>query len=60
MLISISFNYGYTKRKPRPHGVCRAKHTAKVRQFAKANYKNFIEINFEQMPLARLAFDGNS
>lgn len=31
-----------------------------VRQFAKANYKNFIEINFEQMPLARLAFDGNS
>ena len=39
---------------------CRAKRTAKVRQFAKANYKNFIEINFEQMSLARLAFDGNS
>lgn len=33
--------------------------TTIVRQFAKANYKNFIEINFEQMPLARQAFDGN-
>lgn len=33
--------------------------TTVVRQFAKANYRNFIEINFEQMPLARQAFDGN-
>mgnify|MGYP002524572974 FL=1 len=33
--------------------------TTVVRQFAKANYKNFIEINFEQMPLARQAFEGN-
>ena len=33
--------------------------TTIVRQFAKANYKNFIEINFEQMPMARRAFDGN-
>lgn len=33
--------------------------TTAVRQFAKKNYKNFIEINFEQMPLARQAFDGN-
>ena len=33
--------------------------TTIVRQFAKENYKNFIEINFEQMPLARQAFDGN-
>lgn len=33
--------------------------TTIVRQFAKENYKNFIEINFEQMPLARQAFEGN-
>lgn len=33
--------------------------TTIVRQFAKENYKNFIEINFEQMPLAKQAFDGN-
>lgn len=33
--------------------------TTVVRQFAKANYKNFVEINFEQMPIARQAFDGN-
>ena len=33
--------------------------TTIVRQFAKANYDNFIEINFEQMPLAKQAFDGN-
>lgn len=33
--------------------------TTIVRQFAKAHYKNFIEINFEQMPLARQAFEGN-
>jgi uncharacterized protein len=33
--------------------------TTTVRQFAKANYKNFIEINFEQTPMAKQAFDGN-
>ncbi len=33
--------------------------TTVVRQFAKENYKNFIEINFEQMPLAKQAFEGN-
>lgn len=33
--------------------------TTIVRQFAKAHYKNFIEINFEQMPLVKQAFDGN-
>ena len=33
--------------------------TTIVRQFAKAHYKCFIEINFEQMPLARQAFEGN-
>lgn len=33
--------------------------TTIVRQFAKENYENFIEINFEQMPLAKQAFDGN-
>lgn len=33
--------------------------TTIVRQFAKAHYKSFIEINFEQMPLARQAFEGN-
>lgn len=33
--------------------------TTVVRQFAKANYKNFIEINFEQTPMAKQAFDGN-
>lgn len=33
--------------------------TTVIRQFAKANYKNFIEINFEQMPLAKQAFEGN-
>lgn len=33
--------------------------TTIVRQFAKTHYKSFIEINFEQMPLARQAFEGN-
>ncbi len=33
--------------------------TTVVRQFARENYKNFIEINFEQMPLAKQAFEGN-
>ncbi len=33
--------------------------TTVVRQFARTNYKNFVEINFEQMPLAKQAFDGN-
>lgn len=33
--------------------------TTIVRQFAKAHYKNFIEINFEQMPMTKQAFDGN-
>lgn len=33
--------------------------TTVVRQFAKANYKNFVEINFEQMPAAKQAFEGN-
>lgn len=33
--------------------------TTIVRQFAIANYKNFVEINFEQKPLAKQAFDGN-
>lgn len=33
--------------------------TTVVRQFAKANYKNLVEINFEQMPVAKQAFEGN-
>lgn len=33
--------------------------TTVVREFAKANYKNFVEINFEQTPMAKQAFDGN-
>ena len=33
--------------------------TTIVRQFAKAHYKKFIEINFEQMPIAKQAFEGN-
>lgn len=33
--------------------------TTIVRQFAHAKYKNFIEINFEQMPMAKQAFEGN-
>lgn len=33
--------------------------TTIVRQFAKENYKHFIEINFEQMPKAKQAFEGN-
>ena len=33
--------------------------TTAVRAFAKAEYKNFIEINFEQTPVARQAFSGN-
>ena len=33
--------------------------TTVVRQFAKANYKNFVEVNFEQMPAAKQAFEGN-
>ena len=33
--------------------------TTIVRQFAKENYENFIEINFEQTPMAKQAFEGN-
>ena len=33
--------------------------TTVIRNFGKANYKNFIEINFEETPLARQAFAGN-
>lgn len=33
--------------------------TTLVRRFGKENYKNFIEINFEQSPLAKQAFEGN-
>lgn len=33
--------------------------TTVVRQFAAPNYKNFVEINFEQMPVAKQAFEGN-
>lgn len=33
--------------------------TTAIRKFAKDNYQNFVEINFEETPLARHAFDGN-
>jgi len=33
--------------------------TTLVRRFGKEYYKNFVEINFEQSPLAKQAFDGN-
>lgn len=33
--------------------------TTVVRQFAKSNYRHFIEINFEEMPVAKQAFEGN-
>jgi len=33
--------------------------TTSVREFGKALYKNFIEINFEKTPSARRAFDGD-
>jgi len=33
--------------------------TTSVREFGRANYDSFIEINFEQSPLVRRAFDGN-
>ena len=33
--------------------------TTSVREFAKANYPHFVEINFVKYPRARLAFDGN-
>ncbi len=33
--------------------------TTAVRQFAKSNYLNFVEINFEQISMAKQAFDGN-
>ena len=33
--------------------------TTSVREFARENYENFVEINFEQMPLAKQAFEGN-
>ena len=32
--------------------------TTAVREFAKVNYKNFVEINFEQTPEAKQAFAG--
>ena len=33
--------------------------TTSVREFGRANYDSFIEVNFEQSPLVRDAFDGN-
>lgn len=33
--------------------------TTIVRQFARSHYENFIEINFEQVPMAKQAFEGN-
>lgn len=33
--------------------------TTIIRSFGKANYKNFVEINFERTPLANQAFSGN-
>ena len=33
--------------------------TTSVREFGRANYDSFIEINFEQSPPVRRAFDGN-
>lgn len=33
--------------------------TTLVRRFGKVHYKNFVEINFEQSPLAKQAFEGN-
>ena len=33
--------------------------TTSVREFGKTNYDSYIEINFEQLPLVRRAFDGN-
>lgn len=33
--------------------------TTTIREFGKQYYKNFIEINFEKTPIARLAFTGN-
>jgi predicted AAA+ superfamily ATPase len=33
--------------------------TTLVRRFGKEYYKNFVEINFEQSPLAKQAFEGN-
>lgn len=33
--------------------------TTTIREFAKQHYKHFVEINFEMMPIAKKAFDGN-
>lgn len=33
--------------------------TTTVREFAKRHYKHFVEINFEKMPIAKHAFDGD-
>lgn len=33
--------------------------TTTIRQFGKENYPNYVEINFEEKPIARQAFDGN-
>lgn len=33
--------------------------TTTIREFAKQHYKHLVEINFEMMPIAKKAFDGN-
>lgn len=33
--------------------------TTSIRDFAKDNYANFVEVNFEKSPVARQAFEGN-
>lgn len=33
--------------------------TTSIREFGKQHFKNFIEINFEMMPIAKRAFEGN-
>ena len=60
-IISILQNWKKEERKEALllRGARQVGKTTTVREFGRECYHNFVEINFEQSPLARQAFDGN-
>lgn len=54
-----SLRQGYTKKALLVKGARQIGKTTAIRNFGKENYANFVEINFEEMPVARQAFNGN-
>ncbi|MCL2218715.1 MAG: AAA family ATPase [Chitinispirillia bacterium] len=55
----IDWKNGQNKRALLVKGARQVGKTFIVREFGRAHYKNFIEINFERQPTAKSAFDGD-